>query len=644
MTSVGGSHLQPLLDRAVIALRAPTQVWSDVGGDMGEHAIEGVYHGDVRHIGRLRLSCPDSPIEWISTGERGADAVTFIGLLRGIDDAGSDPRVRLVRERVVAAGRLTERLLVANRTAATISTSLEVRLDPEFGSMQDVKAGLGPAAPLDLAVVDDAVVASSGTARTVVRASGAELAVESDQVVLRWPVTVAAGAEVRLHWSLDLGDDSLVVQAPTSPAPWTSDGRLAALLADAGASDPRGGRWLRTALGDLDALRLCLPEHPDDQFYAAGAPWFLTLFGRDSLWAARLLLPADLSIAASTLRVLARLQGRLDDPATAQQPGKILHELRSAALTLPGEGVELPPLYYGTVDATPLWVCLLVDAWRAGLDEDQVRALLPSLDAALRWIIEFGDADGDGFLDYQDQTGRGLANQGWKDSGDSIQWRDGRIAEGPIALCEVQAYAYEAATGAADLLDALGVGEAGTRPAELRRWAADLRARFRRTYWVETVEGRYPAIALDRHKRPVDSLTSNIGHLIGTGLLDPAEETGLAALLLGPSLSSGYGIRTLSKGASGYWPLSYHGGSVWTHDTAIAIFGLSRAGLHQPARRLAEQLLVAAEAFGWRVPELHGGDADDEVPRPTPYPAACRPQAWAAAAAVTATGALVPPR
>ena len=192
----------------------------------------------------------------------------------------------------------------------------------------------------------------------------------------------------------------------------------------------------------------------------------------------------------------------------------------------------------------------------------------------------------------------------------------------------MQAYAYEAATGAADLLDALGVGEAGTRPAELRRWAADLRARFRRTYWVETVEGRYPAIALDRHKRPVDSLTSNIGHLIGTGLLDPAEETGLAALLLGPSLSSGYGIRTLSKGASGYWPLSYHGGSVWTHDTAIAIFGLSRAGLHQPARRLAEQLLVAAEAFGWRVPELHGGDADDEVPRPTPYPAACRPQAW----------------
>lgn len=643
MTAAGHSHLQPLLDRAVIALRAPTQVWSDTGGDMGEHAIEGVYHGDVRHLDRMWLSCPDSPIEWISSGERGPDVLTFIGLLRGIDDSGADPRVRLVRERVIAAGQLSEQLSLANQTAAQICTSLELRLRPEFGSMQDVKAGLRAATRVDLAVVDDAVVASCGTARCSVRAAGAALSVESDQVVLRWPVSVGAGEQALLSWSLELADDGLVVRAASGPAPWSSDGRLETLLAQARTSDPRAEQWLHAALGDLDALRLCLPEHPDDQFYAAGAPWFLTLFGRDSLWAARLLLPVDLSIAASTLRVLARLQGRIDDPATAQQPGKIPHELRSTALSLPGEGVQLPPLYYGTVDATPLWVCLLVDAWKAGLAEEQVRALLPQLDAALRWIVELGDADGDGFLDYRDQTGHGLANQGWKDSGDSIQWRDGRIAEGPIALCEVQAYAYEAAIGAAELLDALDPDGSVVDSEELRQWAATLRARFRAAYWVETAEGRYPAIALDRHKRPVDSLTSNIGHLIGTGLLDPAEETGLAALLLGPSLSSGYGIRTLSTHARGFWPLSYHGGSVWTHDSAIAVFGLARAGLHQPARQVAEQLLTAAEAFGWRVPELHGGDAADAVPRPTPYPAACRPQAWSAAAAVTAAMAIVRP-
>jgi len=334
-------------------------------------------------------------------------------------------------------------------------------------------------------------------------------------------------------------------------------------------------------------------------------------------------------MAASTLRVLARLQGTRTDPATAEQPGKIMHELRAGTLEMPGEGIVLPPLDYGTVDATPLWVSLLAETTEAGMPDEEVLALLPTLEAALEWITT--SAGDDGFLDYVDETGHGLSNQGWKDSGDSIQWRDGLLAAGPIALCEVQGYAYEAAIGRADL-------ERFGRPGaeRLRAWAAGLKQRFAERFWVTTPEGRYPAIALDRDGRAVDTLTTNAGHLLGTGILSPEEEAEVARLLSGGSMSSGFGLRTLSTDAGGYWPLSYHGGSVWTHDTAIVARGMARAGLTEPAREVVAGMLAAAEAFGYRVPELHAGDAATDVPRPAPYPAACRPQAWSAAAAVTA--------
>ncbi|MFT4230757.1 MAG: amylo-alpha-1,6-glucosidase, partial [Microbacterium sp.] len=330
--------------------------------------------------------------------------------------------------------------------------------------------------------------------------------------------------------------------------------------------------------------------------------------------------------------VLARLQGTTDDPRTEEEPGKIPHELRADELSLPGEGIVLPPLYYGTVDATALWACLLVEAWRHGMPEAEVRALLPNLRAALDWIVRSAGADG--FLSYIDRTGRGLANQGWKDSGDSIQWRDGTLATGPIALCEVQGYAHEAVVGAAELLDRLG--EPGA--VELRAWARGLRSRFRERFWVTTAEGRYPAIALDRDGRAVDALTSNIGHLLGTGILSRAEEAEIATLLVRPSMSSGFGLRTMSTGAAGYWPLAYHGGAVWTHDSAIVARGMARAGLRDAALIVVDGLLAAAESFAFRVPELHAGfsrgSAPHERPAPVPYPAACRPQAWAAAAAI----------
>ncbi|KQQ65358.1 glycogen debranching N-terminal domain-containing protein [Microbacterium sp. Leaf320] len=614
--------LQPLLDDAVIVLQAPTQVWSDDTGRIGTAPIHGIYHGDLRHIRAVDLSIDGTELESIGYSSPTPQRANFTDVLRGIDDDSADPQVRLDRERTATAGRFAERVRLSTHLDRPVPASLAVRLRPDFAEMQAVKSGSPSTADWHW----DGHVLRSATASFTLTAAAATVTSDVDGLVVRWDVEVPPRGTVEVDWAVDLHDSSMVV---TAAQPSTT-------AVPSATTDPRLAQWTQRATADLAALRLALPEHAEDAFYAAGAPWFFTLFGRDSIWAARLALAADPAMAGSTLRVLARLQGKATNVATAEAPGKILHELRSGALSLPKEGVHLPPLYYGTVDATPLWVCLLADAREAGMPLSEVRELLPALNSALEWMIVHGDASGSGFIDYVDETGHGLANQGWKDSGDSIQWRDGRLAEGPIALSEVQAYAHEAAVRGAALLDELG--EPGGE--RLRNWADSLRARFRAAFWISTDEGHYPAVALDAQGAPVDSLTSNIGHLIGTGLLDPDEERACATLLAAPTLSSGYGIRTLSTQATGYWPLSYHGGSVWTHDTAIAIHGMLKAGLVDEARHIASQLLDAAEGFNYRVPELHAGDTRISGGNPVPYPAACRPQAWAAAAAVVCARAL----
>jgi glycogen debranching enzyme len=347
------------------------------------------------------------------------------------------------------------------------------------------------------------------------------------------------------------------------------------------------------------------------------------VFGRYGLGTSRLLRWLELSQAGGSLRTLGRLAGTSSDVETAQDPGKIMHELRRGTYAF-GE-TSLPPLYYGTIDATPLWICLLHDAWRSGLPESEVVELLPVLEAALRWLTTYGDADGDGFLEYIDTSGHGLANQGWKDSGDSVRFADGRIADGPVALCEVQGYAYEATVGGAAVLDAFD------RPGgdDYRVWAASLAEKFRAAFWCGSGDDRYPALALDGSKQRVDSLASNIGHLLGTGLLSREEERLVARRVTASDLDSGVGLRTMSDTAGGYSPLSYHCGTVWPHDTAVVIAGLARSGHGPLAAGLAEGLVQAAVHFEWRLPELWSGEG-----RPVPYPAACRPQAWSAASAV----------
>ena len=624
------ASLQPLLHDELIVLRAPTQAWSSPRGTMGDAAIHGIYVGDVRLVRALRIRLDDQDAEHLSTGLMSADCVRIESLLRHLDDHTPDPEVRLTLERTVNSRGVCDVVTVRNRHEHALVAPLVIELDLDAMSMESVKLGH------PIATAPSVTLEPSGggdTARwhgenLTARVSSTDLTIERTDSGIRLTATleIAAQSAKSVSWRLDADDAIGAVRGDARPVPWSRP--------EVNAGDHRLVRWIDRALDDLDALRMTTAQHPEHTFLAAGAPWFFTLFGRDSIWSARMMLPLGTSLAGSTLRVLAGLQGTRETSEAAEEPGKIMHELRRQA-TVFDENMTLPPLYYGTVDATPLFICLLHDAWQWGLPEDEVRALLPNLEAALGWMRDSGDADGDGLLEYIDRTGHGLANQGWKDSGDSVQWSDGSLAVGPIALCEVQAYAYEAAIGGAALLDAFD------RPGadEWRAWAERLRTTFHELFWITDPErcgelGPYPAIALDAQKRPVDTITSNLGHLLGTGLLD-AEQSALVAARLGsPELDSGYGLRTMSTEATGYWPLSYHGGAVWTHDTAIAVLGLAREGHDAVATSLARGLLRAAESFGYRMPELHSGDPIDEVARPVPYPAACRPQAWSAAASI----------
>jgi glycogen debranching enzyme len=603
---------QPLLHDLVITVAAPTTVLAGADGQIRASGVQGGFHADVRVLSEAVLRLDGHEAEPIGHADAGAGTTHFVAVARRLGGPGPDPAVRIQRTRTVTPGRIEEAIRLSSTAAETVRTTVTVDLAVDLAPIEVVRSG-GQGTPMP---ADGTLTWARDGLTVTVNAADAETHGHGQ---LRWAVSLPPGADQTLTFTVRVHDPSAVVHAPTRDHDW----RAARVRSD----DQRLGRLVARSLDDLHALRL---TDGDDVYLGAGVPWYLTLFGRDSLWAARMLLPLGTGPAAGTLRVLARRQGGRVDQDSGEAPGKILHELRRQEFVLTGGGLRLPAAYYGSVDATPLWISLLHDAWRWGLPDNEVRALLPHLQAALGWLAGFAG----GFLEYHDTTGHGLANQGWKDSTDALRFRDGRLAEPPIALVEAQGYAHRAALDGAALLDAFG------RPGgdRWREYAATLAERFRAAFWLD--EG-YPALALDRDRRPVDALTSNIGHLLGTGLLTAAEERAVATALSGPPMSGAYGLRTMSARDRGYSPLSYHCGSVWTHDTAIVAAGLARAGFAAEATTLIDGLLTAAEAFDYRLPELHAGDARTALSRPMPYPAACRPQAWSAAAAVLITQAAI---
>ncbi len=379
---------------------------------------------------------------------------------------------------------------------------------------------------------------------------------------------------------------------------------------------------LDQAVLDLRAL-LLRTEH--GLYPAAGIPWYVAVFGRDALLTAFMMLPHRPDVARGVLRYLAARQGRKDDPVTAEQPGKILHEVRHGELSRTG---RVPFRgYYGTVDATPLFVMLLHKTWRETGDLDLVRELQPQWEAALAWLTGAADPDGDGFLEFVGApVGQGLTVQTWKDSADSLSHRDGRLASGAVAGSEVQGYAYAAFGAAADFYGALGAGDADAWRARAER----LKKAFHEAFWLPELQTY--AMALDGDKCPLEVHNSNAGQLLWTGIVPDEVAPKLAQTLFSETNWSGWGVRTLGAGEVRYNPVSYHNGSVWPHDTALIAGGLSRYGLADEAARVRNALYdLAAVQPDSRLPELVAGYRRSDAP-PVPYPVACRPQAWDAAA------------
>jgi glycogen debranching enzyme len=613
----------------VTVVSAPALALSTPDGQIVPTGAAGFYLADRRALSRLVVTVDGQLPESVRGQNTGDATARFVGVVRDVGDEGPDPTVLVERLRTVSAVGLREIVTVVSHARAPVACTVGVDLGCDLADVGQVRTGrISTELPADRQPGSVCWRGPDGVAVVTTPTPAADAVTPAGR--LEWAVSVEPGERWMLTLDVAVTDDQPppVIVAPT---------RRVGSVPELSAGDHRLPALVRQSVADLHGLLLADPQAPDDNFLAAGAPWYLTLFGRDSIWAARMALPLGTQLAGGTLRTLARRQGRHRDAETGEAPGKILHELRRAT-SHHGPGTHaalpltLPALYYGTVDATPLWILLLHDAWRWGLPEAEVAALLPHLDAALGWLRD--DAvDDTGFVRYIDESGRGLTNQGWKDSGDAIQFANGTVAQPPIALCEVQGYAHAAARRAADLLDAFDrPGGSGWRG-----WAEELRARFRDRFWIDDAEGGYPAIALDGSGRPVDTVTSNIGHLLGTGLLDGDESDRVVRRLAAPDMDCGFGLRTLSSCSAGFNPLSYHAGSVWAHDTAIAIQGLVTVGTdaaQRAAASLIDGLLAAAPAFGFRLPELHGGESDGRGRLPLPYPAACRPQAWSAAAAL----------
>ncbi len=654
----GYAARQPSLHRLVTATCAPAVCLSDDDGQLRAEGVQGLYVGDVRVLSELVVSINGVEPVVVGLDLVGGCRSVFECVAFDVGKDAPDPALLVTREREVRADGLRECLAIESCSRETIAVRLAVRVASDMAPMAAVKSGGRP--PAKSVEVEDGNLRweAPGSGQVSVVCSPAPESVASTGATLTWDIVLHHGEQRSVCVEVVHREDrpGVVRARPTKVigkgTPRTTAGYRSEIeqgllgTMSVRSDDPRLERFVKRSLADLESLVMATASTPDDPFVAAGVPWFLTLFGRDSIWVARMLLPLGTGIALGTLRTLAHRQGAAVDEVTAEEPGKILHELRREPSSHEGFAggrhgeapLMLPPVYYGTVDATPLWVCLLRDAWRWGLSEDEVGSLLDPMERCLAWMRDYGMSV-NGFLSYVDRSRSGLTNQGWKDSHDAIQYHSGRLARAPVCLCEAQGYAYEAAIAGAELLDAFG------RPGgdEWREFGEVLAQRFRERFWVDSPRGPFPAIAIDGDGVAVDALASNIGHLLGTGILD-SEESELVATWLGrPDLDSGFGLRTLSASSAGFNPFGYHTGSVWAHDTAIAIAGLSATpgnAARQCASSFIDGVLAAAEGFEFRMPELYGGQSRDGRPAPPAYPASCRPQAWSAASAIAVVSTL----
>jgi glycogen debranching enzyme len=601
---------------------------------------EGFYAHDTRHLSEIRLEVGGARPVALSHTVLGHCAVldaTNATLRRGSGSPVAQLSLSITRELTIAAGRLYYLVRVRNFVGAPVTTTLSLALAADFADMFEVRGArrrdarghaLAPRRTergLTLAYVGE----DETFRETVLELDPVpdRLDLDAGRANAHWKITLAPGAPVTILASAEpsIGGRrrprrrlaKATEELREQESRW--DARCTAFVSD----DQRFDRLIATSAADLRAL---IMPAPGGEILAAGIPWYVAPFGRDALMSAGEAMILNPDLARDALTCLAKLQAKEDDPWRDAEPGKILHELRVGELA--GAGYVPHSPYYGTIDATPLFLIRAADyhAWTGDLET--LHALRPALDAALEWIDRHGDRDGDGFVEYERRSTGGLRNQGWKDSEDAVVHADGSLAEGPIALVEAQGYVYAAKRTIADVYDALGHAEVAAR---LRGEATRLREAFNDAFW-NPEEGTF-ALALDGRKRQVASVTSNPGHCLYCGIVDGERAGSVIDRLLAPDMFSGWGVRTLSCDCPAYNPMSYHNGSVWPHDNAIIAAGLKRYGHEQGMLQIAGCLFdVAASASESRLPELYCGFDRSERAAVVAYPVACIPQAWAAAA------------
>jgi glycogen debranching enzyme len=627
-----------MTDDLVRILDGNTFVVSDARGDIEASRTDpsGLFSSDTRFLSHWVLTVDGHRLNALSTDDLQYFEARFF-LVPGTGTMYVDAKCSVIRQRAVGDG-FHEQLRVLNHDKEPVTFEVRIDAGSDFADLFEVKDALE----------------KKGTFYRRVDGDGLTLGYERETYV----------RETRISTSVPASFDEEGVTFDVRIEPhgeWTADLRVVTAIGALGEvrDQPKYGphrrrarpdmagdleEWLARAptlrcdwdtlrttyhrsLVDLAALRFTARTLPGRALPAAGLPWFMTMFGRDSIFTSLQALPFTPELAATTLLALGERQGSRTDDFRDEDPGRILHEMRFGELTAFEERPHSP--YYGSADATPLFVVLLDEYERWTGDEQLVRDLEPEARAALRWIDEYGDLQGNGYLSYQRRNEEtGLENQCWKDSWDSISYHDGTLPGFPRATCELQGYAYDAKIRGARLARKFWADEAYA--SRLEREAAALKERFDRDFWLED-RGHY-AVALEADGRPVDSLTSNIGHLLWSGIVDDRRAATVASQLLGPRLFSGWGVRTMAEGEGRYNPIGYHVGTVWPFDNSFIAWGLRRYGFKEEAARVAAGILDAAGYFGGRLPEAFGGYRRELTNYPVQFPTACSPQAWSTGA------------
>lgn len=639
---VGGAApvlVTDLASKTLAVKEGETFLYTDLEGNLdhgGDYGL-GLYSRDTRFLSHFRMTVSGrDPVLLSSSSERGYMSyvdLTNPDLYEG--DVLTVPQQTLNIRRIRAInGKLFERVRVKNYNAFPIAVDVEFVLGADFADIFHVRGMLrDEPATVDVPSVDGARLELSATGRDGVRRlTRVTFGVDPDSLTVDDGLATAvfrirlAPFQTKL---VGMTIETLIGEEPPALGEF-----------DVAVHELRRSyeEWERTSTQivtdnelfnqlldrSLRDLRALYTETTDGWILAAGIPWYVTVFGRDSLIASHQLLMVNPRPAREALLLLASHQGTKVDDWRDEQPGKILHEIRQGELARAGMIPHTP--YFGSVDSTPWFLILFAQHLRWTGDVAFAEKLLPAAEGALEWIDRYGDLDGDGFVEYLCRSPRGMRNQGWKDSHESIVHADGRLAEPPIALAEVQAYVYLAKTRMADVYRRLGRGRDAER---LATEAAALKIRFNEAFWMD--DEKYFAAALDADKRPVRTVMSNPGHGLYCDVIDTDKAPHLAKRLLAPDMFSGWGIRTMSKAAAAYNPMSYHNGSVWPHDNALIAAGLKRYGFVRSTNRVATALFDAAiQADYFRLPELFCGFTRRTPNRPVSYPVACSPQAWAA--------------